>query len=185
MQPTRPCTGRVVESLPVHEAIKKGRLTRTGYIENYKQSLQNLAACGIQTVCYNFMPVLDWSRTDLSYEMPDGSRALRFVWEDFALFDLCILKRPGAVADYEPEVMASARQKFSKLSPEQIAALTNTILLGLPGFQRSLSARYLSGITKRIRGHWRCRTSGKSVLFCSAGGSDCSGSGYQPVHSPR
>ncbi|QIP17684.1 mannonate dehydratase [Spirosoma aureum] len=129
----------VVESLPVHEDIKKGRSGRTAYIENYKQSIRNLAACGINTVCYNFMPVLDWSRTNLTYEMPDGSRALRFVWEDFALFDLCILKRPGAEPDYEPEVARSARQKFEQMTPDEIAALTNVVLLGLPGSEEAFS----------------------------------------------
>jgi mannonate dehydratase len=127
----------VVESLPVHEDIKKGRPSRDQYIANYRQSLRNLAACGIRTVCYNFMPVLDWSRTNLHYEMPDGSRALRFVWQDFAVFDLCILKRPGAEAAYEPAVAAAARQQFAGMSAEAVAELTNTTLLGLPGSEEA------------------------------------------------
>ncbi|GAB3712847.1 mannonate dehydratase [Spirosoma flavus] len=129
----------VVESLPVHEAIKKARPGHERYVENYKQSIRNLASCGIKTVCYNFMPVLDWSRTNLSYEMPDGSRALRFVWEDFVLFDLYILKRPNAEADYEPELIEAARQKFASSSAEQIAQLTNIVLLGLPGSEEAFS----------------------------------------------
>ena len=132
-----PLHWEVVESLPVHEDIKKGLPTRAEYLENYKQSLRNLAACGIRTVCYNFMPVLDWSRTNLNYEMPDGSRALRFVWQDFALFDLFILKRPGAEADYEPEVAAAAQEQFAAMSATQIAELTNTVLLGLPGSEEA------------------------------------------------
>ena len=135
----------VVESLPVHEDIKKGRPTRDGYIETYKQSIRNLAACGVRTVCYNFMPVLDWSRTNLSYEMPDGSRALRFVWEDFAVFDLCILKRPGAEVDYEPEVIESARQTFSQMSAEQRTELSNIVLLGLPGSEEAFSLDTFQG----------------------------------------
>ena len=127
----------VVESLPVHEDIKKGRPSRELYIENYKASLRNLAACSIRTVCYNFMPVLDWSRTNLSYELPDGSRALRFVWQDFALFDLCILKRPGAANDYGADVIQAARQQFAQMSTEEIASLTNTVLLGLPGSEEA------------------------------------------------
>ncbi|WP_426060899.1 mannonate dehydratase [Hymenobacter sp. B1770] len=127
----------VVESLPVHEDIKKGRPSRELYIENYKASLRNLAACGIRTVCYNFMPVLDWSRTNLHYEMPDGSLALRFVWQDFALFDLCILKRPGAANDYEGAVADAAREQFAAMSAAEVAALTNTVLLGLPGSEEA------------------------------------------------
>ncbi len=136
----------VVESLPVHEDIKKGRPTRTSYIENYKASLRHLAACGITTVCYNFMPVLDWSRTNLNYEMPDGSRALRFVWEDFAIFDLCILKRPGAEADYAPDLVDSARRQFGRMTSEAIADLQNTALLGLPGSEEAFSLATFQGL---------------------------------------
>ncbi len=127
----------VVESLPVHEDIKKGLLTRDDYIKNYIQSLKNLAICGIKTICYNFMPVLDWSRTDLEYEMPDGSKALRFVWEDFALFDLYILKRPNAEADYDEITIQNAKSKFNQLNKVQLEKLKNTILLGLPGSEEA------------------------------------------------
>jgi len=136
----------VVESLPVHEDIKKGRPSRDLYIENYKQSIRNLAACGITTVCYNFMPVLDWSRTNLTYEMPDGSRALRFVWEDFALFDLCILKRPGAETDYEPVVAQAVRQRFDRMTADDVAQLTNVVLLGLPGSEEAFSLGSFQGL---------------------------------------
>ncbi|WP_460947358.1 mannonate dehydratase [Spirosoma daeguense] len=136
----------VVESLLVHEDIKKARPNRARYIENYKQSLRNLAACGIRTICYNFMPVLDWSRTNLSYEMPDGSRALRFVWEDFVLFDLFILKRPNAEADYPSELIDAAHQKLGQLSAEQIAQLQNTVLLGLPGSEEAFSLDTFQGL---------------------------------------
>lgn len=129
----------VVESLPVHEAIKKGLPERDQYIATYRASLRNLAECGIKTVCYNFMPVLDWSRTNLSYEMPDGSRGLRFVWEDFAVFDLFILRRPGAEADYDPAVVEAARQQHATMSDEAVTALANTVLLGLPGSGEAFS----------------------------------------------
>lgn len=136
----------VVESLPVHEDIKKGLPSREYFIENYKQSLQNLAKCGIKTVCYNFMPVLDWSRTNLNYEMPDGSKALRFVWEDFAIFDLYILQRPNAEKDYEPEVRESAKIKFEQMSAEAIETLKNTALLGLPGSEEAFNLNTFQGL---------------------------------------
>ena len=129
----------VVESLPVHEAIKKGLPAREAYIANYQQSLRHLAACGVRTVCYNFMPVLDWSRTDLAYELPDGSRALRFAWQDFAVFDLCILKRPGAEKDYAPAVAAAARQQFAGMSAAAAARLASTTLRGLPGAEETFA----------------------------------------------
>lgn len=132
-----PLNWSVVESLPVHEHIKKGLPTRELYIKNYKESLQNLATCGIKTVCYNFMPVLDWSRTQLDYILPEGHKTLRFVWEDFALFDLYILRRLNAGFDYEPEIQESAYNKFRSMSTEEIATLTNTVLLGLPGSEEA------------------------------------------------
>ena len=136
----------VVESLPVHEDIKKGLPSREIYIEYYKISLRNLAKCGIKIVCYNFMPVLDWSRTNLSYEMPDGSRALRFVWEDFALFDLYILKRPNAQNDYVEEVQTSAKKKFDSMTEDEILGLRNTVLLGLPGSEEAFELENFQGL---------------------------------------
>lgn len=136
----------VVESLPVHESIKKGLPEREALIQNYQQSIRNLAACGIRTVCYNFMPVLDWSRTNLQYEMPDGSLALRFVWQDFAVFDLCILKRPGAEADYEPEIARNAHDQFARMTPAEVATLRDTVLLGLPGSNDAFSLDTFQGL---------------------------------------
>ena len=141
-----PLNWAVVESLPVHEDIKKGLPSREIYIKNYNISLRNLAKCGIKIVCYNFMPVLDWSRTNLNYEMPDGSRALRFVWEDFALFDLYILKRPNAQNDYTEEVQTSAKKKFESMTEDEILGLRNTVLLGLPGSEEAFELASFQGL---------------------------------------
>ncbi len=129
----------VVESLPVHEAIKARNGNFRDYINNYKTSLQNLAACGIHTVCYNFMPLLDWTRTKLDYLLPDGSRALRFEKLAVIAFDIFILGRKGVANSYSDTEIARAQSFFSILTEEEIAEITTNILKGLPGSETGFS----------------------------------------------
>ncbi|MFD2906813.1 mannonate dehydratase [Sphingobacterium anhuiense] len=123
----------VVESLPVHEAIKTGSNDARYYIENYVMSLENLAKCGIQIITYNFMPVLDWTRTQLDLLMKDGSKALYFDWIDLAVFDIHILKRIDAVKDYTTVILEGVEKKFSSYSQQDLDALEQVVLMGIPG----------------------------------------------------
>jgi len=151
----------VVESLPVSEDIKKQQGNWRAHLETWKASMRNLREAGIEVICYNFMPVLDWTRTDLAWRLPTGGTCMRFDLIDFAAFDIHILARPGAAEDFAPEVTEQANRRFAEMSEARKLALAKNVVFGLPGAAEKFSlddvrrhlAEYAAVSAERLRGH--------------------------------
>jgi mannonate dehydratase len=139
----------VAESLPVSESIKQQTGDWRAHIENYKQSIRNLAGAGIPVICYNFMPVLDWTRTDLAFELPTGARCMRFDVVDFAIFDIFILQRRGAEADFPADILDEARARQSAMSADDFARLVRNVICGLPGAEEGYTV-------EELKSHLQC-----------------------------
>ena len=145
-------TWTVIESLPVSDDIKRQSGNYLQHIENYKQSIRNVAACGLKVITYNFMPILDWLRTDTQYEMPDKSTALYFNRADYLVFDLFLLKRPGAERDYSTDELNTAKRRNEELSSEQKKKLYANMMMGLPGSDDSFTPELVLTELKKYEG---------------------------------
>lgn len=158
-------TWTVIESLPVHESIKTQTGNYKAYIEHYKTSIRNVAACGVNVITYNFMPVLDWLRTDVAYPMTDGSTALYFNRTDYIIFDLFLLKRPGAEKEYSTAEFKKAKDRFDGMTEEQRNKLFRNMMLGLPGSDESFTPQQVLTALKTYEGITPAKLKGHLFYF--------------------